>query len=230
MGDLILGAASALWLGILTSISPCPLATNVAAMSFIARRLESPTEAFLSGLLYTLGRTITYVGIAMIIVASLLSVPEISQLLQKQMNRILGPVLILVGMFLLELIRIDLPTSGFAGKVGDRLGGWGAWGGAALGIVFALSFCPLSAALFFASLIPLAAKWESTVLLPSLYGVGTALPVFLFALLVAFGVHAVGKAFDRLTQFSTWARRITGGLFIGIGIYFTLAYVWRVFP
>ncbi|MGW8258007.1 MAG: hypothetical protein ACWGMZ_11015, partial [Thermoguttaceae bacterium] len=52
---IFFGVLSALWLGILTSISPCPLATNIAAISYIGRRVDSSKQVFLTGLVYTLG-------------------------------------------------------------------------------------------------------------------------------------------------------------------------------
>lgn len=228
MGGLALGMASAVWIGILTSISPCPLATNIAAISFIGRRIGSPRAALVTGLLYALGRTLVYVALAALLVASLLSAPAASHLLQKYMNKLLGPVLILVGMILLGLIEFGTKGSDLGERVGRRVGNWGVWGGLALGVVFALSFCPSSAALFFGSLVPLAVKYESSLLLPTLYGAGTALPVLVFAVLIVVGTRAVGQAYNRITQFEVWARRITGILFIGIGVYFSLAYVFRV--
>ena len=140
--------ATAAWLGILTSISPCPLATNVAAISFIGRRIGSPRASVVTGLLYTLGRTLVYVVLAALLVSSLLSAPTVSHLLQKHMNKVLGPILILVGMVLIGLIRFTPKGSRLAESMGARVGAWGVWGSLALGVVFALSFCPASAALF----------------------------------------------------------------------------------
>jgi cytochrome c-type biogenesis protein len=228
MADFLLGAASAFWLGILTSISPCPLATNIAAISFIGRRVGSPGAVLLSGLLYTLGRAFTYMFLGILLVSSLLSAPYVSHLLQKNMNKILGPLLILVGMFLLELIQFGGSGPGISDTMRARIEKMGVGGAALLGIVFALSFCPISAALFFGSLIPLAVKSGSGILLPSLYGIGTALPAVVFAVLIAVGFHSVGRAFDRVAQIERWARRITGAVFICIGVYFSLAYIFRV--
>ena len=227
-GGLLLGTASAIWLGILTSISPCPLATNIAAITFIGRRIGSPRAAVATGLLYTLGRTLVYVVLGTLLVSSLLSAPVVSHLLQKYMNKLLGPILILVGMLLVGLIQFNTRGSRLGERVGQRVETWGIWSGLALGVVFALSFCPGSAALFFGSLVPLAVKYESHLLLPTVYGAGTALPVLLFAILITLGTRAVGQAFNRITQFEWWARRATGVLFIGIGVYFSLAYIFRV--
>ncbi len=228
MGEMILGMSAAVWLGILTSISPCPLATNIAAMSFIARRIDNPRAAVATGLLYAVGRTIAYTVLAGLLVSSLLSAPLVSHFLQKHMNKILGPLLILVGMVFVGLIEFNVKGSGLAARVGKRVETWGMWSGLALGVVFALSFCPASAALFFGSLIPLAVKYESALVLPTMYGAGTALPVLGFAILIVVSTNAVGRAFDRITQFEWWARRITGVLFIGIGVYFCLAFIFRI--
>jgi cytochrome c biogenesis protein CcdA len=230
MAESILGPMTALWLGILTSISPCPLATNIAAISFIGRRVERPRHVLVSGLLYTLGRTLTYVVLGALLVASLLSAPYISHVLQKYMNKFMGPALILVGMFLLELIAPVFDGSGMSDTMHDRVEKMGLGGAGFLGIVFALSFCPTSAALFFGSLLPLAVQSGSSTLLPSLYGIGTALPVVVFAILIALGVHSVGRVFERVAQIERWARRVTGVIFIGVGIYFCLVYIFKVFP
>lgn len=219
---------SALWLGILTSISPCPLATNIAAMSYIGRRVDSSSQVFLSGLLYTAGRMVTYVVLGVLIVASLLSVSEVSLWLQKHMNQFLGPLLILVGMVLLGLIPLPVFGGTISEKVQRRAQSYGVWGAGLLGIVFALSFCPVSAALFFGSLIPLSVQSGSTLTLPSVYGIGTGLPVFLFAILIAFGVRTVSRAFDRLSLVERWTRRITGTVFILVGVYFCLSYIFEL--
>lgn len=227
-GEMILGMSSAAWLGILTSISPCPLATNIAAISFIGRRVGNPKAVVATGLLYTAGRSLAYVVLAMILVGSLLSAPTVSHVLQKYMNKVLGPILILVGMLLLNLIQFRVPGIGISEKMSKRVEAWGIWGGLALGVLFALSFCPASAGLYFGSLIPLSVKCESSVLLPLLFGIGTALPVFVFAILIAAGTQAVGRAFEKISQFEWWARRITGMIFIVIGVYFSLAFVFQL--
>lgn len=229
MADLFPAALSALWLGILTSISPCPLATNVAAVSYLGRRVDRPRLVLGGGLLYTAGRTLAYVALGLLIVIGLLSVPRLSRWLQQHMNQLLGPVLIVTGLLLLGLFRLRGVELGRAGeRAQNRLEALGLWGAAPLGALFALSFCPLSAAIFFGSLVPLALERESPVLLPALYGVGTAFPVVLFAVLIAFGARFVGRAFDRMTQVERWARRATGLVFVGVGIYMTLAYTLKL--
>jgi cytochrome c-type biogenesis protein len=228
MNEFVIGIGTAAWLGILTSISPCPLATNIAAISYVGKRIDSPRSVLLTGLLYMLGRAVTYIAIGVLLTASILSAPQLSHALQKYMIKALGPLLILVGMVLLGLVG-----GGFAGSnmgEGTRIKAerMGIWGAGFLGIVFALSFCPISAALFFGSLLPLAVKYGSAVLFPLLYGIGTAVPVILFAVLLATGAHSIGRAFDRITQFEIWARRVTGAVFIGIGVYFSLAYIFHI--
>ena len=228
MGALALSWLAALWLGVLTSISPCPLATNIAAIAYVGKRVGRPGKVLATGLLYAAGRTATYVGLAVVVVASVLSIPRLSQILQAHMNQLLGPILIVVGMFLLELIELPGRGRGVSQQTQRRAETWGVWGGALLGVLFALSFCPVSAALFFGSLIPLAVKHESSVALPALYGVGTALPVIVFAFLIAFSATRLGKAYDRLAAIEWWARRITGAVFILVGVYYALMYIFVV--
>jgi cytochrome c-type biogenesis protein len=227
MVELILPLASAFWLGVLTSISPCPLATNIVAISFVSRRVESPRSVLFSGVLYTAGRAATYVLLGMLLVASLLSAPFISHVLQKYMNAALGPLLILVGMVLLELISFNM-GGGLNTTMQKRVEAMGLWGAVFLGVIFALSFCPTSAALFFGSLLPLAVNRQSGILLPAVYGLATGLPVLIFAVLLGFGANKLARAYDGIVAFERWARRITGITFIVVGFYYSLTRIFRI--
>jgi cytochrome c-type biogenesis protein len=228
MDRSLVGVFSALCLGILTSISPCPFATNIAAISYIGGRLGSPRQVLLTGLLYTLGRTLTYVVLGMLIAGTALSLPLVSHFLEKYMNRALGPVLIIAGMFLIGLLRFTPSGPGMSERMKNRVDRSGVWGAGMLGILFALSFCPTSAALFFGSLIPLAVKQGSGVVLALVYGIGTGLPVFAFAVLITAGARWIGSAFHRLAAIELWARRITGAAFIVVGILYSLTYIFEI--
>jgi cytochrome c biogenesis protein CcdA len=222
MQSFYLDVFSAFWLGILTSISPCPLATNIAAVSFISRNLGSSKKVLWSGLLYAAGRMLTYVAIAVLAVTSLLSLPEVSFFLETNMHKIIGPLLIVVGVILLDVLPFTFSASLVSSSLQEKAGKWGLWGSGILGIIFALTFCPLSAALFFGSLIPLAIDGKSAVLMPSVYGLGTAVPVIAFAFVMAFGVTSIGRVFDKLTQIEKWVRKLTAIVFIGAGLYLLL--------
>src|SRR3990172_8577866 len=228
MNEFVVGVGSALWLGILTSISPCPLATNIAAISYIRRKVGNSRQVVLTGGRYTLGRTLAYLGLAFVLVASVLSVPQISLFLQKSMHLVLGPILIIVGMFLLGLIQLSMGGGGMSEGLKRRVDAMGVWGALLLGVVFALSFCPTSAALFFGSLVPLSLKVNSSITLPAIYGVGTALPVIVFAVLLATSAQSVGRAYNVLAKIEWWARMLTGWIFILVGMYFSLKYVFQV--
>ncbi len=225
---ILLAGMSALWLGILTSLSPCPLATNIAAVSFVGKNITTPRKVFAAGILYTLGRTLAYAILGVILVSSLLSAPALSYSLQKYMNLLLGPLLILVGMVLTDLLTlpVSLGNFGLSSEKASRF--QGIWGAGALGMLFALSFCPTSAALFFGSLLPLALQYRSGILLPCLYGIATGLPVLFFALLLSLGTARVGKAFEKVQSFEGRARKFTGGLFILLGIYFSLVHIFHL--
>ena len=226
MTGFLLAGASAFWLGILTSISPCPLATNIAAISFIGRRAEGAMKATLSGLAYSLGRALAYMALGAVVVLGLLSVPGLSNFLQRYMNKLLGPLLILVGMYLLGLLGFTLTTSVGSQSLRERAAGSGIWGAGFLGILFALSLCPVSAALFFGSLIPLAVAQESKVLLPMLYGIGTGLPVVAVAALLSLGERTLGRILHRLDAVQRWAQLATGAIFILVGIYLSIRFIF----
>jgi cytochrome c biogenesis protein CcdA len=219
--------AGALWLGVLTSISPCPLATNIAALSFVGRHVATPRRAALAGVLYTLGRTVAYVAIAALVISALLSMVAVSATLQRFAAKALGPLLIVVGVALLGVIPLPSFGGGLARR-SERLAAGGVWGAAPLGMAFALAFCPVSAALFFGSLIPLATRHASPIVLPVLYGVGTAVPVLAFAVLVAAGAASLGSAYERLRRIERWARPATGVVFILAGIHETLRGIFHV--
>jgi len=226
MDAALVAAGSALWLGILTSISPCPLATNIAAITYIGRQVGRPSRALITGLLYTLGRSLVYVGLAALAVGGVMAIPKLSFFLQDNFNKFLGPILILTGLILLGLFKWKSSGLTLGLKTQERVAASGMWGGGLLGVLFALSFCPVSAALFFGSLIPLAMKQQSPILTPTIYGVGTALPVVAFAILIAFGTRYVGTVFHRLSAIERWARIVTGALFLLVGLYLSAVHIF----
>lgn len=217
--------ATAIWLGILTSISPCPLASNLAAVSFLGRQVARPRRALLAGLAYSTGRAVTYVAVGSLVVGSVLSIPSVSMFLQHRMNQILGPLLVVVGVAMTGWVRIPWPVWDRGRGASERLAGGGILGAGALGMIFALSFCPVSAGLFFGGLIPLAVGSRSLVLLPAVYGVGTALPVVVFAALLAFGARQVGRLFGVVTRIERVARPVTAVVFILAGLYLLSTHV-----
>lgn len=219
---------SSLWLGLLTSISPCPLATNIAAVSFVGQRVSRPWKVLAAGGLYALGRALVYTGLCVALVYGMARAPVVSHYLQKYMNKLMGPLLVIVGMVLLELIPLPGVGVSMGDRVKQKVERLGTWGALLLGVLFALAFCPVSAAIYFGSLLPIAFRSGAPLPLATLYGIGTALPVLLFAFLLAFGAGRLARVFDMTGAVEKWARRVTGVLFILLGIYFTLLFVFRI--
>ncbi len=226
MDEQTLPILSALWLGILTSVSPCPLASNIAAVSFISRDIKKKSTVVWAGASYVLGRILCYTALGACISASLVNVPLVSYYLQMYMPKIIGPLLVLTGVVLLDLLA--LPFSGFVISQAQvqSLKSRGAWGSLLLGIIFALAFCPVSAALFFGSLIPLAVSSKSPLLFPFVYGLGTGLPVIVFAVAIVFGVHWVSGLFKKVTAAERIVRIATGAVLILIGLYYIAKYIF----
>ncbi len=225
MDSMLAAALSATWFGILTSISPCPLATNIAAMSFIGKHMDSNKKVILSGVLYTFGRMLAYLVLSIMIIFGLLSIPYLSFFLQENMNKILGPVLIITGVFMLGIIPLSLPDFLPHDKLTKIAENGNLLSSGLLGIIFALSFCPVSAALFFGSLIPITIQHKAYLLFPVLFGVGTGLPVFVVALIICFSAQSIGKIFNKISVFTKWAGKITGMIFILTGIYYSVTYL-----
>lgn len=226
--SLFLPPLAALWSGILTSLSPCPLATNITALAFIGNQAGRKRLALFSGISYSLGRMTAYVIVSAALSAGLASLPVLSHFLQSGINQILGPLLILVGMVLLELIRPNFSGGLSQEWIVKRNRNFGVPGSFGLGFLFALAFCPVSATLFFGTLIPLSISQSSPVLLPALYGLGTALPVAIFAVLLAGGFNTATRIQDRISLLERRLRKATGFIFIGTGIYFSLVHIFRL--
>lgn len=221
---MLIAMLSALWLGILTAISPCPLATNIAAISFISKNIECPYRTVWAGFLYVLGRILAYVVLGFIVVGGLLAVPSVANFLQHSINKFIGPLLILIGLLLLNVIKLNFSFGVKHEKFQEFAETSNFLGAFLLGIIFALSFCPVSAALFFGSLTSLAVENNSRLVIPSMYGIGTGLPVMIFAIVVAFSIHKLGAIYNNMVTFETWFRKITGWIFIIGGIYFIVAH------
>jgi cytochrome c-type biogenesis protein len=229
MTDVFIGLASALWLGILTSISPCPLASNIAAVSFLSNKITHPALVFISGVAYTIGRMVAYVLLSWIIISSFLSLPQAAQFLQRYTSKALGPLFIITGFILLDIISFRLPKLKLSARHHNKLVESGVPGAFLLGFILALAFCPISAALYFGSLLPLTANSKNGMFMPFIYGIGTGLPVLIFAFAIALGVKSLSHWFDRVKGFEYYTRKITGVVFILVGLYYTGIYILGLF-
>lgn len=214
---------TAIILGLMTAISPCPLATNITAIGFISRDLEDKKRVFLNGLVYTLGRALSYTGLAVALYFGA-SKMNVAMLFQGWGEKILGPLLFLIGLFMLDVLKIKFP--GFS-KITEKISEKGKgsyWSSLLLGMAFALAFCPYSGVLYFAMLIPMTIASPSGLLLPVLFALATGLPVLIFAWLLAFAVGNVGKLYNRVKLFERWFRKVVGVGFIGVGIYYMILF------
>ncbi|HCT29553.1 MAG TPA: cytochrome C biogenesis protein [Bacteroidales bacterium] len=217
---------SALLLGIITSISPCPLATNITAIAFISKDIENKKRVFLSGLIYTLGRAVTYTTIGLIFFFGANQF-KIAGFLQKYGERVLGPILIIIGLFMLDLIKIKLPfSSRLSEKIEKKAEKGGFWGVLLMGIAFALAFCPYSGVLYFGMLIPMTISSASGLYLPLIFATGTGLPVIIIAYLIAYTISGVGSFYNKVKVFEFWFRRVVAVVFIGAGIYYLTQFLF----
>jgi cytochrome c biogenesis protein CcdA len=210
---------SALILGIMTAISPCPLATNITAIGFISKDLENKRRIFISGLIYTLGRATSYTILGFILYMGA-SRFQVARLFQGWGERLIGFLLILIGVLMLDVIKIKFPGfSAITDKIGNK--GKGSYRGAfLLGVVFALAFCPYSGVLYFGMLIPMSITSASGLYLPLVFAIATGLPVIIVAWILAYSVASIGNFYHKIKVFETWFRRIVAGVFILTGFYY----------
>ena len=226
LGDVNIPVLSALLLGLITAISPCPLATNIAALAYVSRRATERRYSVITGTLYTLGRMFSYSILGVIIIVAGLEVPGVASFLQDFGEQVLGPLLIVVGMIMLIVNRISLSLGGGRlSSIGEKVADWGTVGGFLLGALFALAFCPYSAVLFFGVLIPLALKSAGGVILPAVYAIGTGLPVLVFGVLLSFSVARVSAWLNAVTRAEKVIRIVVAIIFIGIGIYYIVLWI-----
>lgn len=220
-----LPVATAFVLGLLTAISPCPLATNITAIGFISRDIGNRKRIFRNGLLYTLGRIITYTLLSLLVIPILregASMFAIQKGISQWGEWIISPLLLLTGGFMLWGQRLNLPKFGFSGdneKLQNLKGGVGSL---TLGILFALAFCPTSGIFYFGLLIPMAAISTGGMWFSVVFAVATALPVAVVAWLLAYSIAGIGRFYNRLQVFERWMRRIVGWLFTGTGLYYLI--------
>ena len=212
----------ALWLGLLTAVSPCPLATNLAATAYLSRRVDSRGRAVTGTVAYTLGRVAAYAAIAGLLALGLASAPSLSHGLQRWMRPLLGPLLILTGMVLTGLLSLPIGMQAASQVSAEKWASRGLLGELVLGFLFALSFCPVSAALFFGSLVPLVLGSGNIILPVTLYGMGTAAPVAVFALVMIFSTRMASKLVGGIHKAQPVILSITGGLLLLAGIYLTV--------
>lgn len=212
---------SAFILGLMTAISPCPLATNVTAIGFISKDIESRNKVFFNGLVYTLGRAISYTMLAVILFYGADQF-RVSGFFQRYGEKIVGPLLIIIGLFMLDVLKIKFPG---LSSLTDRMGKKGAssyWEVLLLGMVFALAFCPYSGVLYFGMLIPMTISSGNAIAQPLVFAIATGIPVIIFAWLIAFTLSSVGIFYNKVKAFEIWFRRLIAVLFIGVGIYYVV--------
>jgi sulfite exporter TauE/SafE len=221
MDNSSLPFVSAFVLGLMTAISPCPLATNITAIGFISKDVELQKKVFINGLVYTLGRALSYTILAIIIFIGADQF-KLSGWFQQYGEKIIGPLLIIIGLFMLDILKIKFPGMSSLTKRYQENGINSYWEVLLLGILFALAFCPYSGVLYFGMLIPMTISSASGLYLPIVFAVATGIPVIIFAWLLAFTVSGVGKLYHRLKIFEIWFRRVIALVFIGIGCYYII--------
>lgn len=210
---------SAFLLGLMMAISPCPLAMNITAIGFIGKDLENRNRVFYNGLIYTLGHAISYTSIGLLFYLGA-SQFKLSGFFQEWGEKMMGPLLIFIGLVMLNVLKLNIPGSGRLKEKMENRDNCGFGGVLLLGMVFALAFCPYSGVLYFGMLIPMTISSASGLYLPVIFAIATCIPVIIFSWFIAFSLGSLGKHYNRLKTIEIWVRRIVALIFIAVGIYY----------
>lgn len=212
-------------LGLLTAISPCPLATNITATAYIAKTITSRRKVLLSGLLYTIGRMFSYTALGAIIYFGA-SKFHVAKLVQGNGEKFIGPVMIIIGLIMLGIIKLNfLSKCSLTDRLSERFKDKGLLGTFLLGVVFALAFCPYSGALFFAMLIPMTLAASAGIALPVIFSIGTGLPVIFFAFVIAYSIEKLSSYFKTIQKIEKIMRILAGITFLLTGWYYINIYL-----
>ena len=223
MGTSNIPLIAAFFIGLMTAISPCPLATNITAIAYASKRIDNSKHTICVGFLYTLGRMFTYVLIASLIVWVGVNTQIVALFLQNYGEKILGPLLIIMGILMLDLIKFNFPqTNNNLSTLKEKLANKGFIGAFLLGVIFALAFCPFSAVLFFGMLIPLAIQAGDSFGIPAVFAFATGLPVILFSFILVKSINKLGAIMNKIQTFEFWMRKIIAVIFILVGIYYVV--------
>ena len=217
---------TAFLLGLLTAVSPCPLATNITAIGFISKDIESKDRTFLLGILYTIGRMVAYSLLGALLIWMLrrgFDTFDLQSKVSQWGEMLLSPVLIVMGLVMLFGDR--LPLSGFGLNASEKSGRLrGAWGSLLLGILFAMAFCPTSGMFYFGMLIPMSASATGGYALPAVYALATGLPVVIVAWIIAYSIGNIAGFYKKMQVFQKWLNRMVAVLFIIVGIYYAYTF------
>jgi cytochrome c biogenesis protein CcdA len=221
LGQSNIPLIASFFIGLMTAISPCPLATNITAIAYVSKKIGNSKHTLLVGVLYTIGRMIVYIGIAAVIVWIGISTFSISITLQKYGKVLLGPLLLVFGILMLNVINISFgKSSDKLNKIKESLSEKGLIGSLLLGMLFALAFCPISGVFYFGMLIPLALQNSDPIIIPSIFAIATGLPVIIFSLILVFSVSMIGDVMKKVQTFEKWMRKAVAIIFIFVGIYY----------
>lgn len=224
MGSSEIPIIAAFFIGLMMAISPCPLATNITAIAYVSKKLDNAKHTLLVSLFYTLGRMFTYITLTFLIVWLGVNVQFIALGLQNYGAKLLGPLLIIIGLVFLDLIKFpSLKENKSISALKEKLAKKGFLGAFLLGVIFALAFCPFSAVLFFAMLIPLAVNAKDFLFIPASFAIATGLPVIIFSFILTKSVSNLSKIMNLVQTFEKYSRKIIAIIFILVGIYYTLS-------
>jgi cytochrome c biogenesis protein CcdA len=178
---------------------------------------------------YATGRAVAYVAVGILVAWGIAAAPQTSRFLQTFLEPFIGPLLIVVGLVLLGWIPLRLNFGPAQPGATEGLASRGLPGAFLLGVLFALTFCPTSAALFFGGLLPLSLAAPTQVPLFVIYGLATAVPVGVVALAVLAGAGSGARLVGGIQRWQGPLQTVNAWLIVAIRTYLTLSGSLRIF-
>ncbi len=139
---------------------------------------------------------------------------------QSNGERWLGPLLIIIGILMLDFIRIPGSSGKLIQHTADRIKPGKGWSSLLLGMIFALAFCPYCGVLYFGMLMPMVLLKSGGLLLLPDFAIATGLPVLFLAWILAFSIGGIGRFYKRVKSIEFWLRRSVAVIFILTSLYF----------
>ncbi|KIV73125.1 membrane protein, putative [Bacillus mycoides] len=199
-------------LGVVGTLAPCQLTGNISAITLYGNQSLQKGHAWKHILLFILGKIVAFTTLGLLVWFLGKEIQQILTLYFPWLRKIIGPLLILMGLMLAGIIKgrsfFSIKFIRKQNEVGSFL----------LGFFFSLAFCPTMFVLFFGTLIPLSFSSNYGYLFPTFFSIGTALPIVVLMFIISYlGLN--GTLLKKSRKIGKNIQLIAGVLLILIGLY-----------
>ncbi len=207
-------------LGLVGATAPCQFTGNMGAITIFCNNSLQNKIPWTNIILFILGKIVVFSALGLIVWLIGTEIQGKFTLFIPWLRKFIGPLLILIGLFMIGLIKIrwnikmiTIPNKIKNTKLGSFL----------LGVTFTLAFCPTMFILFFVTLMPVVLSTSYGAVLPAVFGLGTSLPL-LFSVFLIWYFELSGTLMKSSRNVGKTIQQLAGCLMIILGILDTLTY------